>query len=274
MSSVSEANFKDTHNFLTSCEHIGGEWRDPIYLNSSGFDPSLFHDEDGRKWLVNMLWDHRPGRTSFHGIVLQEFSVSEEQLIGEPELIFQGTELGITEAPHLYRHEAIGSQFTQALVARRFEHHAFYAETQLEFIPVSFQQMAGLTCYYNSTKFHYLFLSLDDAERPMLGIMSCEANSDLAATFPISTDPVRVREGHALRLGVKVRNEWLQFCWGYAGEALEDIGPALDASILSDETGKGEGAQFTGAFVGMCAQDSSGARRHADFSYFLYKPSD
>ena len=32
-----------------------------IYLNSGGFDPSLFHDDDGRKYL-NMLWDHRSDR--------------------------------------------------------------------------------------------------------------------------------------------------------------------------------------------------------------------
>ena len=48
--------------------------RDPVYLNSSGFDPSLFHDDDGRKYLVNMLWDHRPGHNRFRGIVLQEYS--------------------------------------------------------------------------------------------------------------------------------------------------------------------------------------------------------
>ncbi len=144
----------------------------------------------------------------------------------------------------------------------------------MEFDPKSFQQMAGLTCCYNSTKFHYLFLSFDESERLSLGIMSCEANSDLAVTFPISTAPLWVRKASPLRLGVKVRNERLQFCWAYAGEALEDIGPALDASIHGDETGIGEGAQFTGAFVGMCAQDFSGTRRHADFSHFLYEPSD
>ena len=71
-----------------------------------------------------------------------------------------------------------------------------------------------------------------------------------------------------------MRNDRLRFCWGYAGEALEDIGPVLDASILSDETGKGEGAQFTGAFVGMCAQDTSGNGRYADFRCFLYEPSE
>ncbi|MDQ0899233.1 beta-xylosidase [Paenibacillus sp. V4I7] len=49
--------FKDTHNYLVIATDISGHWSEPIYLNSSGFDPSLFHDDDGRKWLVNMLWD-------------------------------------------------------------------------------------------------------------------------------------------------------------------------------------------------------------------------
>jgi xylan 1,4-beta-xylosidase len=41
-----------------------GPWSEPIFLNASGFDPSLFYDEDGRKWRVNMVWDHRPGEKS------------------------------------------------------------------------------------------------------------------------------------------------------------------------------------------------------------------
>ena len=41
-----------------TADTIDGPWSDPVYLNSSGFDPSLFHDEDGRKWFVNMLWNH------------------------------------------------------------------------------------------------------------------------------------------------------------------------------------------------------------------------
>jgi xylan 1,4-beta-xylosidase len=90
---------KDLNNYLVTSEDITGPWSDPVYLNSSGFDPSLFHDDDGRKWLVNMVWDHRPGR-----IVLQEYSPSERKLIGKPKMIFEGTDLGSTEAPHLYRH--------------------------------------------------------------------------------------------------------------------------------------------------------------------------
>jgi len=95
--------YKDGHNYLTTCDVIDGEWSDPIYLNSSGFDPSLFHDDDGRKYLVNMVWDHRIGRHSFYGIDLQEFSVKEEKLMGKPQNIFKGTEIRLTEAPHLYK---------------------------------------------------------------------------------------------------------------------------------------------------------------------------
>ena len=80
-------------------------WSDPVFLNSSGFDPSLFHDDDGRKYLVNMLWDHRPGRNRFAGIVLQEYSAVEQRLVGPRHRIFEGTRLGFTEAPHLYKRD-------------------------------------------------------------------------------------------------------------------------------------------------------------------------
>jgi xylan 1,4-beta-xylosidase len=94
---------KDCHNYLTTAPSIEGPWSDPVYLNSSGFDPSLFHDADGRKWLLNMLWDFRSSRSGFGGILLQEYSPRERHLVGEPTLIFPGTELGLVEGPHLYK---------------------------------------------------------------------------------------------------------------------------------------------------------------------------
>jgi len=100
---ASGASLRDFHNYLVTADRIDGDWSDPIPLNSSGFDPSLFHDEDGRKWLVNMLWDHRPGRNRFAGIVAQEYDPRARALVGERRLIFEGTRLGLTEAPHLYR---------------------------------------------------------------------------------------------------------------------------------------------------------------------------
>jgi xylan 1,4-beta-xylosidase len=104
---ASGASLRDFHNYVVTCPQIDGEWSDPVYLNSSGFDPSLFHDDDGRKYLLNMLWDHRPGRNRFAGIVLQEYSVAEQRLIGSRQLIFEGTAIGFTEAPHLYKRNGL-----------------------------------------------------------------------------------------------------------------------------------------------------------------------
>lgn len=95
--------YRDMHNYLVTAPDITGPWSEPVHLNSSGFDPSLFHDDDGRKWLVNMLWDHRKCRNRFAGIVLQEYSPEERRLVGPRHNIYKGTELGWTEAPHLYK---------------------------------------------------------------------------------------------------------------------------------------------------------------------------
>jgi len=121
--------FKDGHNYLTSCSTIDGEWSEPIYMNSSGFDPSLFHDDDGKKYFVNMVWDYRPNNHRFYGIVMQEYSVEEEKLIGKKRLIFKGTDLGLTEAPHLYK---IG-EYYYLLVAEggtKYEHAATIARSK------------------------------------------------------------------------------------------------------------------------------------------------
>ena len=55
-----EGVYKDVPNYVVTAEDPCGPWSEPVFLNSSGFDPSLFHDDDGRKYVVNMLWDHFP----------------------------------------------------------------------------------------------------------------------------------------------------------------------------------------------------------------------
>ena len=65
---------KDVDNFLTTADDIHGPWTDPVYLNSSGFDPSMFHDTDGKKYILNQIWDHRDKSNSFYGISLQEYN--------------------------------------------------------------------------------------------------------------------------------------------------------------------------------------------------------
>ena len=97
--------FKDSHNYLVTAPAITGPWSEPTYLNSSGFDPSLFHDDDGRKWLVNMIWDARPNHTPFGGILLQEFDAESGTLTGPVTRIFGGSPLGLVEGPHLVKRQ-------------------------------------------------------------------------------------------------------------------------------------------------------------------------
>lgn len=87
----------NTHNYLVYTDDIAGEWSEPVYLNSTGFDPSLFHDGD-RKYLLNM-------RNGFRGILLQEYDHARGRLVGEARTIYTGTALGFTEGPHLYKRD-------------------------------------------------------------------------------------------------------------------------------------------------------------------------
>lgn len=98
-----EDPYKVAHNYLVTADNIMGPWSDPVYLNSSGFDPSLFHDEDGRKWFVNMVWDHRKNHERFANISLQEYDPSARKLVGPRKSIFNGTPIGSVEGPHLYK---------------------------------------------------------------------------------------------------------------------------------------------------------------------------
>jgi len=95
--------YKIAYNYLVTAPSIEGPWSEPVFLNSSGFDPSLFHDEDGRKWLLNMEWDHRKRNNRFSGILLQEFCAETRSLVGEVRRIFKGTDRGLVEGPHLHK---------------------------------------------------------------------------------------------------------------------------------------------------------------------------
>ena len=89
-----KGRFYNTHNYLVYTDDICGEWSDPVYLNSIGFDPSLFHDNDGKKYLINMV-------NGFKGILVQELD-SQYHLIGEQKKVYGGSGLGFTEGPHMY----------------------------------------------------------------------------------------------------------------------------------------------------------------------------
>jgi len=427
------ASLRDFHNYLVTAETIDGDWSDPVYLNSSGFDPSLFHDDDGRKYLLNMLWDHRPGHNRFAGIVAQEYSPSEGRLIGERTNIFTGTPLGLTEGPHIYKRggfyylltaeggtgwnhavtlarsknllgpyelhpqgqiltardkpdaplqraghadlvetqsgetymvylcgrplknrgrcvlgretaiqkmiwredgwlyteagdampvlttpapdlpahpfaparsdfngpdlpidfqwlrtpdaddifsltarlgylrlygrESIGSLFRQGLVARRLQAHHASIETEMDFTPAHYQQAAGLVCYYNSSKFHYLHVSHDEIHGRHIRVMSALPDSVMADAF---TAPVAIPDG-PITLRAEIDEERLLFAYRIGEGPWQRLPEIFDASILSDEAQAPGTPNFTGAFAGMACQDMAGTANPADFRYFAYR---
>lgn len=453
-------DWKDTPNFVVTASHINGPWSEPTFINSSGFDPSLFHDDDGRSYFINMIVDHRNSKF-FGGIILQEFDRVTKKLIGKVHHIFSGTEHGFTEGPHLYKkngyyylltaeggtsydhcvslarstsilgpydvhpnnpvmtskytpnnylqktghadlvetqngewymvfltgrplseqgrcitgretgiekvqwrddnwlylspskedskedkttpeyannvarqhveapalsehtfqptpkrinfdspiidknfqslripmtpdwvtqtdrqgylrlygRESLSSCFEQSMIARRVQDHHTMTSTCIEFSPENFQQMAGLVCYYNTTHYHYLFITGDDADaysgKKFINIVSCDDNQ---STYPLNV-PIDVSTIERIFLKADFNGATIQF---YYAETTEvnmpkwiPIGPKLDGSILSDDyvvhSEKGYSPCFTGAFIGLACQDLSGQKLYADFNYFYYQ---
>lgn len=86
-------------NYLWTATDIRGPWSTPVYISDTGIDPDIFRDVDGRIYVTtNMVSNADAGQ---EGIVLREYDPAREELIGPSHLLWGGTELGITEAPHL-----------------------------------------------------------------------------------------------------------------------------------------------------------------------------
>lgn len=185
----------------------------------------------------------------------------------EPSRLFSLT----GSALRLTGRESVGSWYEQALVARRQEHLAYRAETLLTaFEPDTYQQAAGLVTYYNRHKFHGLVVSCTEETGRCLMLLSCPGVwPDSRMEYPV--DHIPVSEG-PVELAVEVDGASQQFFWRQEGSWLA-AGPALDASVISDEGGRGEHGSFTGAFVGMLAFDVTGRGKTADFLRFTYAPS-
>jgi len=432
---------QDTDNYLTTAPDIQGPWSEPIYLNSGGFDPSLFHDEDESKWFLNMRWDNRTDKNHFSGIVLQEYSEKEKKLVGVPELIFKGTEIGLTEGPHIYQRkgyyylmtaeggtsenhcitmcrsknrkgpyeidpenpllttkdmndypiqyaghgdiveaedgtwylfhlasrkqlfhgysvfgretymqnvywneagwlrltddsnipkttaivpksqvrvgqkyhffhkyifnqdeldihfstlripldntmmslterpgylrlkgrESILSKHYQSLVATRIMEPKFSVITSVDFYPEIFQQMAGLTFFYNTANFYYVYISYDENKGKSIQLMKRESRK---TKFMIKEPIALPDEGEVLLKG-DFTAEGLHFYYRMREqisdvwhEIIPDDNEILSVYILSDEYANVCGEQgFTGSFVGVCCQDLTGRRESADFAF-------
>ncbi len=93
-------------NFIVTATDPAGPWSEPTWLESaSGFDPSLFFDDDGRVWYTgNRMAVHSQyeGHTE---IWIQELDLGAMRLVGEPQVLWDGAVKGAVwaEAPHIYK---------------------------------------------------------------------------------------------------------------------------------------------------------------------------
>lgn len=444
---VTEGAFKDMTNYLTTATDIRGPWSDPIKLNGVGFDASLFHDQDGRKYLVQQTWDHREYHHPFDGITLTEFDVTTMKLKPETaRTIYRGTEVKLVEGPHLYqkdgyyylfaaeggtvfthqevvarsktldansfetepdgpfitnfdtpdmeiqkqghgalvntpsgewyyaslcarpwnhtnesrhdprgwstlgretaiqkvewddqgwprvvgghggqveveapkdailsagsadhsRHDefdqpaldldwntlrvpftakmghtgegylelvgrgSLASNFDVSMIAQRWQAFNFTAETKVKFDPFSYQQMAGLTNFYNDKHWSWVFLTHDENRGKVIEVAENNRGNytsylkDHAVKVPDDVDEVWLR--------TQVEKQTYYYEYSFDGQEWHRIPVELHAAVLSDDyVLQTYGGFFTGAFVGLTAVDYSGYEVPAQFGYFDYQ---
>ena len=97
----------------------------------------------------------------------------------------------------------------------------------------------------------------------MLAILSCD-NGEYAEPFAY----VKLPETGRIWLKLEGNYETVRFFYSLDGVQYEQYGADCDATRISDE--HINDSAFTGAFIGICAQDMSGFSKYADFAYFEY----
>jgi xylan 1,4-beta-xylosidase len=124
--------------------------------------------------------------------------------------------------------------------------------------------MAGLTAFYDVTTHYYVFVSYDEGKGKHLNMLALDLYS---MSFPLEQE-VNIDGWERVYLKVTFDYATLQFAYSRDGTTWHNIGPACDATKLSDDYGP---ESFTGAFIGLCVQDLSGDRKPADFDWFEYR---
>jgi xylan 1,4-beta-xylosidase len=175
--------------------------------------------------------------------------------------------LSLTERSGWLRLRGRDSQhsfFDQSLVARRVRHFKFTAETCMEFAPENYMQSAGLICYYDTRTHFYLRVTCDETRGRILGVSLTDDG-----VYDEPGGEIMVNDWSRFYLRAEVDGQTLQFSASADGKNWRPVGAVLDASKLSDDYGAG--LHFTGAMVGLCAQDVGGNQKPADFDYFDYR---
>lgn len=152
---IGENNCK---NYITFTDDIDSDnWSEPVFINSQGFDPSLFHDEDDKKYFISMEFGYQKeyNFTKYIGIFVTELDAETLKPITEPQRIFDGEYI---EGIHLYKKDGYyylvgangGTSFNHgAVIARADTIYGKYEFMPGEYLittknnPESFLQKAG-----------------------------------------------------------------------------------------------------------------------------------
>lgn len=94
----------NSDSYAMWADDIKGPWSEPIFLTAIGFDPAIFHDEDGKHYLAILEWETRQGYQAPGHIVIAEVDLEKGGIIGEWHRIGHGfTTRGCAEAPQIYK---------------------------------------------------------------------------------------------------------------------------------------------------------------------------
>ncbi|RRR71508.1 glycoside hydrolase 43 family protein, partial [Streptomyces sp. RP5T] len=175
----------------------------------------------------------------------------------------------------LYGGQSPAGRRAPSLVARRVTARKCSFETRVTFLPRTPDHLAGLTAYYNTRNWHYLYVTADDDGSAILTALSCTAGR-------LTAHPVHapLRPGCPAVLRAELDGPVLRFSHDTDGTGPRPLPFDLDATILSDEhadefhDGQLRVLGFTGAMLGLWVQDLDGAGVHADFAYATYQGED
>ena len=95
-------NMYDTHNYIVTAPDIMGPWSEPDELPGFGFDPSLVHDDDGRKYMVCMVTDHRVPKKYAGRLIVQEYDHENQCMVGDFHEVYQAKDIFL-EGPHIFK---------------------------------------------------------------------------------------------------------------------------------------------------------------------------
>ena len=146
---VIDAPWKNGRNFLVTSSSIEGPWSKPIPMGNGGFDPSLFHSDDGQKYYVYRPWGPRNHSDPYNKIVMQAFDAKTNRLDKKRITIFEGTDLKYTEAPNIYKKDGYYYLLT-AEGGTSFEHSVTVARSQDLFGPYELSPHGALVTTWHT----------------------------------------------------------------------------------------------------------------------------